>query len=167
MKVTYAAAVILPLIALGTVLAARQHDQQEAAQVASDTAAVVASLVEHPALSDCATERYAEALRAAGVASFHLEPQDADCQFSQCFESPLRGAAQYRAPDGQPLRRAWFLSPPKMQIASPILGDAIPFALSIDGAKVRVFAPAALPLAASTADACAALGDAIAPILEA
>lgn len=161
------AAGLLPLIALGTVLAIRQHEQQQADQVARDTAAVIASLIEQPDLSSCATARYADALRAAGVAAFTLEPQNASCLHPHCGESPLRGVAEYRDASGHVQRIAWFHPPPRMQIASPILGDAIHFALSIDNAKVRVFAPAALPLAASTADACTALGEAIEPILKA
>lgn len=161
------AAGILPLIALGTGLAMHHHEQHQVDQVARDTAALIASLIEQPDLSDCATKRYAADLRAAGVVYYKLEPQNADCPFPQCSESPVRGAAEYHSTSGAYLRLAWFLSPPALQIPSPILGETIPFALSIDGETVRVFAPAALPLAASTIEACAALGDAIVPILNA
>lgn len=156
------------LILAGGILLAIHTSAVSAADVAtSETAAYLVTFIEHPALSECVTKRYGAQLHAAGLARFALEPQAPDCPFAACIGSRIRGLADYRDQDGALLRTALFMDPPKIPIASPLLGESIPFSLAIDGDHVRVFAPPALPLAAPLSQVCEAMAAPLKPLSEA
>ncbi|MCC5091121.1 hypothetical protein [Xanthomonas campestris] len=125
--------------------------------IADQTAGYLETFIEHPALSACVTERYGKQLRQAGLARFRLEPQAGDCPYAACARSRIRGLAEHRDTRGAVLRTALFMDPPKIPIASPLLGDSIPFALDVQGERIIVTAPPALPLAAPLANVCKAM----------
>ncbi|MFB8959961.1 hypothetical protein QSH33_020070 [Xanthomonas arboricola pv. pruni] len=168
-----AACVLIPagrilLVIAGLVAHNNAGSAGQTADVATvETVAYLATFIEHPALSECATRRYGVQLHAAGLARFALEPQAPDCTFAACNGSRIRGLADYRDKHGALLRTALFMDPPKIPIASPLLGESIPFSLVIDGNRVRVFAPPALPLAAPLSQVCQALATPLKPLSEA
>lgn len=161
-----AGGILLAIAGLATHTNAGSADQ--AADVATaETAAYLVTFIEHPALSECVTKRYGAQLHAAGLARFALEPQAPDCPFAACIGSRIRGLADYRDQDGALLRTALFMDPPKIPIASPLLGESIPFSLAIDGDHVWVFAPPSLPLAAPISQVCEAMAAPLKPLSEA
>ncbi|MGK3148482.1 hypothetical protein [Xanthomonas phaseoli] len=149
------------LVIAGLVAHNKAGSAGQTADVATvETVAYLATFIEHPALSECATRRYGVQLHAAGLARFALEPQAPDCTFAACNGSRIRGLANYRDKHGALLRTALFMDPPKIPIASPL-------SLVIDGNRVRVFAPPALPLAAPLSQVCQALATPLKPLSEA
>lgn len=134
--------------------------------IAHQTANYLDSFIEHPVLSTCVTERYGKQLRQTGLSRFHLEPQAANCPYAACARSSIRGLAEHRDSHGAVVRTALFLDPPKIPIDSPLLGDSIPFALEVQGERIRVMAPPALPLAAPLAKVCKAMAVPLQPIAD-
>ena len=141
---------------LATASVSTREDSTED-QVSTGTDAYLASFIEHPALSECITERYGLQLRKAGLSRFALEPQAPDCEFAACLESRIQGFADYRDAKGALLRTALFMDPPKIPINTAASQAMAPFALIITREHIRVYSIPALPLLVPLSQACDAM----------